>query len=491
MKFFKNAIFLVTVPALVAADAGSVKSMEVFSDGDGGNGVRGGHMTPAFLETGWGDGQQQMCQSCSAHAGCATGFCSWSYVCYDNADKRGADGCRCVSDENCKSGRCASNFGCAPKVENGGGCALSDDCVENFCGWDFTCHPLCKDKKVDVPFMVTNVKLTPEGQEHYWGYHSDSSEDEFKFLKNVKYCPDAGALYAYRIYGELISEEEFKSEVETFVESSPVFDHVLYNIHGFNVDPAGSFMGAHDFNREDSDGWKTGYLVIPINWRNVWGAQFFSYEYDRNNNAIKAGKSLGAQMGFFNLSVKTSLMCHSMGNYVMRLMAQEAENPEQAFENIFMVAADARLDMFSTEFNPDAPGATVLLDAPTEQINIPAEELVKIPPEELRENGGYAITKLTKHVHVAWNLGDHALMARETFQIGFGDNVRKAIGKYGDQAKAMTTLPYFTERVTYHDMSKAIEFFGLEHSYQFMPPLVTMYEEYKSSETSNMLLSTM
>ena len=76
-----------------------------------------------------------MCESCSRDAGCATGMCSWSFVCYDSNDRKGENGCACVSDENCKSGRCASNFGCAPKVENGGGCAMHDDCVENFCGW--------------------------------------------------------------------------------------------------------------------------------------------------------------------------------------------------------------------------------------------------------------------------------------------------------------------------------------------------------------------
>ena len=347
---------------------------------------------------------------------------------------------------------------------------------------DFHCHKLCKGEQ-NLPFMVTNVKLTQEGQEHYWGYHSNSAEDEFKYFKNVRYCPDAGAFYAYRIYGQLISKEQFKTEVDAFMASSPMYDHVLFNIHGFNVNPEPSFLGAQEFNRDH--GPETGYFVIPINWRNVWGMNFPSYEYDRNTYAIQAGKSLAAQVDMFQLSAKTSILCHSMGNYVFRVMAQETGNPEQVFENVFMVAADARMDMFSTEFNPDAPGAsesigaTNVFDAHTSYADIPAEEL--------RKNGGLAITELTNHVHVAWNLGDHALLGREVFQIGFGDTVRKALGKYGGQAEALTTLPYFTERVTYHDMSKVIEEFGIEHNYQWSSPLITMYEECKPKETNSML----
>jgi len=281
-----------------------------------------------------------------------------------------------------------------------------------------------------------------------------------------------------------ISKEQFKSEVDEFIASSPVYDHVFFNIHGFNVDPEPSFLGAQEYN--DAHGAETGYFVIPINWRNVWGMQFPSYEYDRNTYAIQAGKSLAAQIDMFKLSAKTSIMCHSMGNYVFRLMAQETGNPEQVFENVFMVAADARMDMFSTKFNPAAPGASGSMGT-TDAFDT-LTSYAEIPPEELRENGGLAITKLTNHTHVAWNLGDHALLGREVFQVGFGDNVRKALGKYGDQAQALTTLPYFTERVTYHDMCDKVEEFGMEHNYQWYPPLITLYEQYKSKETNSALL---
>merc|ERR1712194_166244 len=178
-------------------------------------------------------------------------------------------------------------------------------------------------------------------------------------------------------------------------------------------------------------------------------------------------------------------MGHSMGNFVLRVMAQNVDEPEQVFQNIFMVAADARMDMFSTAFNPDAPGAPTDTEA-VESSSTDATEVTEaldIPLDETRRNGGYAITNLTDHVHVVWNRGDHALAFREPFQLGDGEGYRLGLGKYGDQAEERTTLLYFTSRVTYHDFSQVIEWFGIEHGYQWEPPLVTLYEEAKATVT--------
>ena len=386
--------------------------------------------------------------------------------------------------------------------------------------------------------MVTNTKLTQEGEMHYWGHGSHESEDEFKYLKNIKYCPDAG-----RIYGQLISKEQFKEDVDQFVTSESDYDHVFYNIHGFNVGPEGSFGGKSIF--DGNGGEDSGYLMIPINWRNYWEFGPVSYENDRTSNAIDAGKALATQIDMFQLTAKTSIMCHSMGNWVFQVMAQEVANPEQVFENVFMVAADARMDMFAPWFNPDAPGAsgstdngisTDALDAHASHVDaslitqipaIPAAlnllclednggvlssvrkeessaargrraEEVALRDEETRQNGGLAIARLTNHTHVVWNREDKALCAREYFQMGYystqeyGEYIMRALGKYGDQNA--TTQHYFKERVTYHDMTSNLtiaELDGvdqvLEHSYQFMSLLVNLYTQYKSSVTDNML----
>lgn len=227
---------------------------------------------------------------------------------------------------------------------------------------------------------------------------------------------------------------------------------------------------------------KKGSLVIPINWRNNWGKLGSSYEYDRNISAIRAGKQLAEVPDVFDTTVPVSIMCHSMGNYVFRVMAQNVEKPKEVFQNLFMVAADARMDMFSTDFNPGAPRSKkALVGDSNTKVNVDFEA-IDIPKDELKENGGLAITKVTKHTHVVWNRGDHALLIREAFQIGWGDNIRKALGKYGDQSEQLTTLDYFKSRVTFHDYSSIIEHFGIEHNYQWMDPLKELYSASESVE---------
>lgn len=123
--------------------------------------------------------------------------------------------------------------------------------------------------------MITNAELSEDGPERYWGYHSSGRPSGFTFLKDVEACDKTGFAGSYRIYGTPITPEEFKSEIGTLLDSkNNTFDHVLYSIHGFNVHPWGSYESASNFadNYED----RTGYLVIPINWRNKHGAQFAS-----------------------------------------------------------------------------------------------------------------------------------------------------------------------------------------------------------------------
>jgi hypothetical protein len=170
-----------------------------------------------------------------------------------------------------------------------------DDCKDLNCEWSLsigTCRPGgCGEP---IPFMATNVILTMDGPENYWGYHSDNRANKFQFLKDVKYCADAGFLGAYRIYGTLIDNpEEFNRAVEKKLGEENVYDHVLCAIHGFQIDPEKYFHQVNNFHdKHDKAGTNGGYLVIPVNWRNMWGMQAASYPYDRDTLAPLAGKQL-------------------------------------------------------------------------------------------------------------------------------------------------------------------------------------------------------
>ena len=115
---------------------------------------------------------------------------------------------------------------------------------------------------------MTNVRLTPDGNEFYFNYFSTGTT-EFQFLKNVVACEDAGDFGSDRIYGEPISLEDFKTEVRNLInDPNNGYDHVLYGIEGYNMKPSSYYSYAQNFDKKYKD--TTGYLAIPIVWSNHW-----------------------------------------------------------------------------------------------------------------------------------------------------------------------------------------------------------------------------
>jgi len=350
--------------------------------------------------------------------------------------------------------------------------SLADDDISRLRG-------KCRDYK-KIPFAITNIAADDAGNGRVeYGFSSYGAPNKLFFLKDVVYCDPLRAYYS--ITGTKLSENQFKEEVEKYMNSSTL-NHVLYNIHGFQTSPYDSFMGASKWNEEHST-----YLVIPIQWRNAWEFHVVSYEYDRNNNAPKIGELLASHFDVFKASYKTSILCHSMGNWAFRVFAQNIEDPSVVFHNFFAVAADARMDMFGTDFNPKAE------DEPTSDAykfievdrsgepsyNYDLEKNLGIPPEELKKNGGWSITKISKNSHVIYNQNDDMLSVRELFQIGWGKYVRRALGRYGKESEDLMTLEYFKKRVKYHNFSeKVVE----QHSYNWEPVCAELYILYENTD---------
>ena len=140
---------------------------------------------------------------------------------------------------------------------------IGEDCVEN----DDCASKLPRPHS----FFDTNVHLTPDGKEFYFNYFSTGTT-EFQFLKNIVACEDVGDFGSDRIYGEPISLEEFKTEVRNLInDPNNDYDHVLYGIEGYNMEPWDYYVYANDFNKKYKD--TTGYLVIPIMWSNHWAME--------------------------------------------------------------------------------------------------------------------------------------------------------------------------------------------------------------------------
>jgi len=71
--------------------------------------------------------------ACAKDSDCASGDCLL-FQCID-----GRDGDLCNSNDDCDSGRCATDMTCRPRAGNGDWCAFHNDCRSGRCGVDFGC----------------------------------------------------------------------------------------------------------------------------------------------------------------------------------------------------------------------------------------------------------------------------------------------------------------------------------------------------------------
>ena len=103
--------------------------------------------------------------------------------------------------------------------------------------------------------------------------------------------------------------------------------------------------------------------------------------------------------GVMSATTPISVMCHSMGNFVLKKFApDDAATVRFKFHNVYMVAADVR----STTFDKGKDTG----------------------------DGADILSICGKKVHVLWNWWDMALLGRRALNSG-----RRALGKVGDEGK--------------------------------------------------------
>jgi len=91
--------------------------------------------------------KQSQWGTCGESQDCAEGICVFQGISGRCSDRE--IGSPCFVDENCFSGRCAKDFTCQQKLQNGQGCMVNDDCHTNLCvkGTVFR----CSDKELNSP----------------------------------------------------------------------------------------------------------------------------------------------------------------------------------------------------------------------------------------------------------------------------------------------------------------------------------------------------
>jgi len=242
---------------------------------------------------------------------------------------------------------------------------------------------------------------------YIYAYNEEEPDEEWTFLKDVKYVDDYAPKPNYFVVKPM-DEEEALTKLESLYKNSGK-KAVMFFIHGWNTDPYDNFRNMQKAN-EDSD-----YLVIPVMWNTYRGhSTYFDFRYDRVVTAPRAATQLVKLESFFSrVEQKKALLCHSMGCYITQFFASELDSnhPDTAaniFDIVFMVAPDVRYDIFNEYPIGSGPDKN---ECSSDTWNNP-DLTERIP--DCRSGGGRALVKLVKggvdgtnKLRVFWNKNDY------------------------------------------------------------------------------------
>jgi len=306
---------------------------------------------------------------------------------------------------------------------------------------------------------LTSIDVIQTGQKSEEGnplVHFDGSikgqanDQDATFLKNIKEVRDATGKKT--LEAEKLTVAQAKAiinEASSDGEGKP-----LFCMHGFNVQPRGhlktiKWATVDRFN-------KGKFMLIPVMWPSAGGVTNYFDDFKTTPGAGNGLKSLKKALDSFP---SKSLLAHSMGNRVLSYAA----DAKFKFDNIFMVAADIRYDLFHKDY-----------------INSGQRQGMKICSMLTRGVSG----KPKGKVYVLVNGADYALIGSGWVPTEFVSR----LGAIGAHYKRSWGL-FWTEdkQVTHPDIVDCIENVGCNrklywsekaaHSYQFFKQIVPIYQE--------------
>jgi esterase/lipase superfamily enzyme len=227
----------------------------------------------------------------------------------------------------------------------------------------------------------------------------------------------------------------------------PQPETTVFFIHGFNSNPTGVFEGWRAYqnlhpNRE----------VVPVIWADHQ-IGICGYTADKLCRVDPAAHSLSDLVNIANnwAFPKRTLVCHSMGNFVLRRLARYvAQTPgaNLAFDDIFMVSADVSAKVF------DRPGCCSCFCCCC------------------ADHDGTSVLELANYqVHVLHSGNDRALQARI-----LANCFAPALGAHGYSENARLPDDAGGNKLTQQDCSDRPCADPSGHGYQFEAWAVTLYE---------------
>ena len=180
--------------------------------------------------------------------------------------------------------------------------------------------------------VLTSIDVEPvEGKTGFvkfnGGRKGEAKDETVTFLKNIRQINDKDKAGERIFEAEMVSLREAQKMLNE--DSKGGAGKPLFCVHGFNVQPGSHLKNLKEQARKFDEG---KFSIVPVLWpskggvRNYWG--------DRGDGAPGAGNAFSLMKRMDSFPNK-SLLCHSMGNFVLRCAAQT----NIRFDNIFMVAA--------------------------------------------------------------------------------------------------------------------------------------------------------
>ena len=243
----------------------------------------------------------------------------------------------------------------------------------------------------NLPLVITTIDARPvEGEPGVYDFDKnivgDAADDDAHFFKDVTKREEKGV----NIYRG--TEVQNAGAAIDEIARKRGAKHCMMYVHGFTNTPSVVFDAVEAMNEYYKG---KDMFVVPI----CWPAERVNY-FGQKEDAPGAANALRSLVpGVMSATTPISVMCHSMGNFVLKKFAPD--DPAKVrfkFHNIYMVAADVR----STTFDKgDDTG-----------------------------DGADILSICGKKVHVLWNWWDMALLGRRALNSG-----RRALGKVGDEGK--------------------------------------------------------
>eukprot|EP00613_Pedinella_sp_CCMP2098_P012149 CAMPEP_0171649734 /NCGR_PEP_ID=MMETSP0990-20121206/37061_1 /TAXON_ID=483369 /ORGANISM="non described non described, Strain CCMP2098" /LENGTH=390 /DNA_ID=CAMNT_0012227871 /DNA_START=416 /DNA_END=1590 /DNA_ORIENTATION=- len=306
------------------------------------------------------------------------------------------------------------------------------------------------DSGILAPIVITTIDAKAIGDKCEFSKNIPGKETDTEalFLKGIRVAREEDGVKIFE--GTLVADaKEFQKLIHDVAQKNGA-DQILLYVHGFTVTPSGILEDTAKMNAYYASLAGPKAFVIPV----IWPSEPLDYS-GQKDIAPCAAAALRSLLPKFSRTMPVSIVCHSMGNFVLKKFAPVSGDPIFKFTNIYMVASDVHQTTFDQ-------GDSV------EEGDFEGDDILRLVQGEEDEG------KFTSKVHVLWYWWDMALLGRRFLNQG-----RPALGKNGfDKSKVKPeNRPKIVQREC-TDFAKTIEGahgYYLGHGYHTTPGALDYY----------------